>query len=148
MSTGQIALIGQPKPDRKAVAGRFFHYLALITQGHNNPSTGLFLDEFGQRSVIAPPWLDAEQVESKITACREFPGSMLHRSSLVVRELDRLCLKRAPQRNLRRSDAMAPGQGSGSATVPLHQRPSPANINRLRSRGRVKPEQTEKVSII
>jgi hypothetical protein len=37
MSTGEIALVGEPKSDRKTIAARFFHHLARITYGNNNP---------------------------------------------------------------------------------------------------------------
>ena len=37
MSTGEIALVGEPKADRKTIAARFFHHLGAITYGHNNP---------------------------------------------------------------------------------------------------------------
>jgi hypothetical protein len=39
MSTGEIALVGEPKADRKTIAARFFHHLGRITYGHNNPPT-------------------------------------------------------------------------------------------------------------
>src|ERR1700732_1817141 len=39
MSTGEIALVGEPKADRKTIAARFFHHLGPTTYGHNNPPT-------------------------------------------------------------------------------------------------------------
>jgi threonine dehydrogenase-like Zn-dependent dehydrogenase len=40
MSTGEIALVGEPKADRKTFAARFFHHLGRITFGHDDPPTG------------------------------------------------------------------------------------------------------------
>ncbi|MGA8060296.1 MAG: hypothetical protein WB999_18770, partial [Candidatus Binataceae bacterium] len=39
MSTGEIALVGESKADRKTIAARFSHHLARITHGNNNPPT-------------------------------------------------------------------------------------------------------------
>src|SRR5260370_14959204 len=39
MSTGEIALVGKPKSDRKTIVAGFFHHLGGITCGHNNPPT-------------------------------------------------------------------------------------------------------------
>src|SRR5579864_9126131 len=38
MSTGEIALVGEPKADRKTIAAGLLHHLAVNTYGRNNPS--------------------------------------------------------------------------------------------------------------
>src|SRR5215472_6137357 len=37
MSTLEIALVGEPKADRKTFVGGFFHHFSTITYQHDNP---------------------------------------------------------------------------------------------------------------
>src|SRR5580704_12267528 len=59
MSTGEIALVGEPKADRKTVAAGFFHPLGLITYGlHNPPTPRCFSMNQGHETVFAVDRLD------------------------------------------------------------------------------------------
>jgi len=66
MSTGEIAIVGEPKTDRKTIVAGFFHHFARITCGHNNPPTArCFSMNQRQETVVLPDRLDAEQVDRK-----------------------------------------------------------------------------------
>src|SRR5262249_24633393 len=81
MSTGEIALIGQPKPDRKTIAERVFHYLGPITLGHNTAPTERFLDESRSSRRLHLDWLDGES-----TLIGDYCLSRIHVAAASLRQ--------------------------------------------------------------
>jgi hypothetical protein len=70
MSTGEIALVGQSKADRKTIAVGFLRHLGPTTYRHNHaPTARSFSMNQGHETLIT---LDRLDIGSKISAYRKF----------------------------------------------------------------------------